>query len=81
MELTKEILLKNGFKQINNSMFRLENITLQNGYTSHGNNVIDKIFNTKKAYKACIDGKFICMIITLDELITIKLLSNAHKNY
>lgn len=43
-------------------MWRNENYTLQNGYTHKGNNIYEKILNTKKAFKACANGKFIMMI-------------------
>ena len=62
MELTNEIIEQHGFKRINNSMFRQGELTLQNGYTHKGNNIYERILNTKKAYKACFKGKFIAMI-------------------
>jgi hypothetical protein len=62
MEITNEFIETHGFKRINNSMWRNENCTLQNGYTHKGNNIYEKILNTKKAFKACANGKFIMMI-------------------
>jgi hypothetical protein len=67
-ELTNEIVEKHGFKRINNSMWRLGEITLQNGYTNKGDNIVERIFNTKKAYRLCFEGKFRGMIETEDEL-------------
>lgn len=62
MELTNEIVEQYGFKRINNSMWRLGDITLQNGWTHEGENIYERILNTKKAYRACIKGKFYRMI-------------------
>ena len=62
MELTNEIVEKYGFKRINNSMWRLGEITLKNGWTHEGDNIYERILNTKKAYRACIKGKFYRMI-------------------
>ena len=62
MEITNEFIEKHGFKRINNSMWRNENCTLQNGHTHKGNNIYESILNTKKAFRACANGKFIMMI-------------------
>lgn len=66
MELTNEIIEQHGFKRINNSTWRKGNWTLQNGWTHEGITLHDKIFNTKKAYKLCIDGKYSQMITTVE---------------
>ena len=76
MDLTNEIIEKNGFNRINNSMWRLGDITLQNDYTHKGNTIYDKIFNTKKAYKVCWLGKYVRMISTMTELNEIKKLND-----
>ena len=68
MDLTNEIVEQNGFKRINNSMWRNGNITLQNGYTNEGGNIYERILSTKKAYKVCIDGKYLQMIYDDDQL-------------
>jgi len=68
MELTNEIVEKYGFKRINNSTWRKGNWTLQNGHTHEGVTLYEKIMNTKKAYKLCIDGKF-SQMITSEELL------------
>ena len=77
MQLTNEIIEKHGFKRINNSMFKRGNVTLQNGYTNEGDSLIERIFNTKKAYKACRYGKYLCMITTVSELIEIKIFDSV----
>lgn len=62
MGITVEFIEKHGFKRINNSMWRNEKYTLQNGYTHKGDGIYARILNTKKAFKACADGKFIMML-------------------
>ena len=62
MELTNELIESKGFKRINNSMFRNGRLTLQNAWLHEGGTLIDKIWNQKRGYKACYDGKFIAMI-------------------
>lgn len=69
MQLTNLIVENHGFKRVNRSMYRLDSITLQNGYTSEGNSLFDKIMSTKKAYKVCVDGKYLKMITQESELI------------
>jgi hypothetical protein len=68
MILTNDIIESRGFKKINNSMWRLGNITLQNAWNHVGSNIYEKILNTCKAYKACYKGNFIDNITTIDEL-------------
>jgi hypothetical protein len=72
MELTNEILEDIGYNRINNSMWRLENITIQNGHISTGDTLVEKILSTKKAYKVCVDGKYLDMITTQNELFDIE---------
>ena len=74
MELTNEIIEQHGFKRVNNSTFRNGNVTLQNGYTHEGENIYERILNTKKAYRACVNGKFYRMIKNVKMLE--KLISN-----
>jgi hypothetical protein len=64
MEITNKIVESYKFKRINNSMWRRDEMTLQNAYTHRGDNIYEKILNTKKAYKACYKGKFVAMIET-----------------
>lgn len=71
MQLTNEIIEEQGFKRINNSMWRKGNITLQNWWSHEGETFIDRIFNTKKAYKSCVDGKITRIIHTRAELMLI----------
>ncbi|MFZ7121773.1 MAG: hypothetical protein ACOWWH_12605 [Eubacteriaceae bacterium] len=52
MKITPEIILKHGFKKINNSMYKKDNITLQNKYIHHKSLIVAKVF------KCCIDGLF-----------------------
>jgi hypothetical protein len=72
MDLTNEILERNGFKRINNSMWRLGCITLQNGYTDNGGNLLERVFSTKKAYKVCVKGKYLQMITYEDQIHQLK---------
>jgi len=71
-ELTNDVIKEEGFKRVNNSMFRLGNITLQNGLVNDGGDVLDRILSTKRAYKVCVNGKFVEMITTQEQLIDIK---------
>jgi hypothetical protein len=66
--MENETIEQYGFKRINNSMWRLGNITIQNGYTHDGETFYEKIFNIKKAYKVCISGVFFRMVTTEKEL-------------
>lgn len=72
MDLTNEIIERNGFNRINNSMWRLGYITLQNGYTDEGGSLYERILSTKKAYKVCIKGKYLQMISYEDQLHQLK---------
>lgn len=71
MDLTNEIVEKHGFERINNSMWRMCHVTLQNGYTHEGADIYEKILNTKKAYRFCYKGKFMRMISTEKQLIAV----------
>ena len=62
MELTNEIIEQYGFKRVNNSTWRRGEITLQKGYTHECENIYERILNTKKAYRACVKGRFYKMI-------------------
>lgn len=79
MELTNEIVEKHGFKRINNSMWRLGDITLQNGHTSQGKTFIEKILSIQKAYKVCYLGKFQLMIHREEQLINVIKWSHENK--
>ena len=68
MNLTSKIIEQKGFKKINNSMWRNGNITLQNAWIHSKGTLIDKIWNTKKGFKACYDGRFISMIEAEEDL-------------
>lgn len=70
-ELTNDIIESIGFERINNSMWKMGNITLQNGYTHQGETIIERILNTKKAYKCCIGGSFEKMLHYESELLDI----------
>ena len=72
MELTNKLIEEIGYNRINKSMFRLGNITIQNGYTDNGGDVGERILSTKKAYKVCVNGKFKEMITTQEQLIDIE---------
>lgn len=67
--LNSDILEKHGFKRINNSMFRKENITLQHGYYSSGTNLYDIIINEIKGFNVCINGSFKTFISNEKELL------------
>lgn len=68
MAITKSVLERNGFEKINNSMYKKGNITLQNGYTNGGGDIFNKIITIEKAYKVCINGKYMQMIRYEDQL-------------
>jgi hypothetical protein len=68
MDLTNEIIERNGFKRINNSMWKLGCITLQNGHTNEGGDIYNRILTTKKAYKVCVNGKYLQMMTYEDQL-------------
>ena len=68
MDLTNEIIERNGFKKVNNSMWKRDCITLQNAYTNEGGNIVNKILTTKKAYKVCVNGKYLQMITYEDQI-------------
>jgi len=72
MDLTNEIIEKHGFKRINNSMWRLGDITLQNGYTHEGGTLHERILSTKKAYKVSFLGEYFRMITNIDQLLEVK---------
>lgn len=67
-KLTKQIIEREGFKRINNSMWRKGNLTLQNCYTHEGVTLYEKIINTNKAYKLCIKGRYLKTITKECEL-------------
>jgi len=62
MEITINFIEKYGFIRINNSMWRNGNCTLQSGHTSKGDDICSQILSSKKAFRACFDGKFAMMI-------------------
>lgn len=64
-----EILEKHGFRRINNSMFRKENITLQHGYSSSGTGLYDIIMNEIKGFNVCVNGSFKIFISNEKELL------------
>ena len=68
MKLTNEIVEEYGFVKINNSMWRMDNITLQNSYSNTGDTFVERLLNTAKAYKVCIDGRYACVIETAEDL-------------
>ena len=68
MTLTKNIIERHGFKRVNNSTWRRGCITLQNGYTDEGGDIFNRIFSSKKAYKCCVNGKFLQMITYEDQI-------------
>ncbi len=72
MELTNKLIEEIGYKKINKSMFRLGNITIQNGWIDDGGDIWDRILSTKRAYKICVNGKFVEMITTQEQLIDIE---------
>ena len=72
MEITNDIVEQYDFKRINNSMWRLGKITLQNGYTCKGKTLNESITSITKAYRVCLDGKYQGMITTIKELEIVK---------
>jgi hypothetical protein len=68
MDLTNEIIERNGFKKVNNSMWKRDCITLQNGYTDEGGDIVNRILTTKKAYRVCVNGKYLQMITYEDQI-------------
>lgn len=68
MTITKNVLERNGFEKINNSMYKKGNITLQDGYTNRGGDFFNKIIIIEKAYKVRINGKYLQMIRYEDQL-------------
>lgn len=68
MDLTNEIIERNGFKRINNSMWKLGCFTLQNGHTNEGGDIYNRILTTKKAYRVCVKGKYLQMVTYEDQL-------------
>ena len=73
--LTEEIIFKYWFKKVNNSTYRNDIITLQSGNFSEGSNLID----TKRGYKACINGKFYKVIYTeIDLLFVFRVAYNSY---
>lgn len=79
--ITKDFIEKHGFERINNSMWRNENITLQSSYTHEGSSVHDRIFNTKKAFKACIYGKFVMMVANDNDFYILMGMYGANDEY
>ena len=49
-------------------MWRMNDITLQNGYTHKGKTIYERMLNTKKAYKVCVFGKHLCMATTVKDI-------------
>jgi hypothetical protein len=66
--LTEEWLLKIGINKVNNSMFRIDNITFQSDHISEGKTIYDKILSSRKAYKVCVNGKYLCYVEFVHEL-------------
>lgn len=58
MNITPEIIENHGFVKINNSTWRKDNITLQSKW------VAKNYFDDEKAYRVCVNGKFIKFIET-----------------
>ena len=61
-KLTPEIILRRGFKKVNNSMYRYNDLTLQNTYTHYGNTFSEWLLSYKRAYKVCYAGKYLITI-------------------
>ena len=72
MELSNKIIEEIGYKRINNSMFKLGNITIQNGTISEGDSLMDRILSMKIAFKVCVNGKYHKMVTQLNELMEIE---------
>ena len=68
MDLTNDIIESKGFKRINNSMWRMGDITLQNAYTHDGGTIYERILSIKRAYKVCVFGKHLCIAYTLKDI-------------
>lgn len=60
MELTNEIIERKGFKKVNNSMWRRDCITLQNGYTDEG---VDFEINNRKKQSNSIEPNVRRMVV------------------
>jgi hypothetical protein len=68
IKITAEWLLKFGIKRINNSMFRFGAITFQATHIDDGGGLSERLLSTRKAFKICLAGKFICNIEHIHQL-------------
>lgn len=71
IKLTNEIVEKHGFKRINNSMWRLGVLTLQNHWVSSGETIWEKLLSAEKGYKVCLLGTYLRMIKYESELLEV----------
>lgn len=55
---TPEKLKEYGFTKVNNSTWRRDNITLQNAHDNEGKTLWEKILNTKRCFKMCVNKKY-----------------------
>ena len=81
IKLTNEIVEKHGFKRINNSMWRLGELTLQNWHTSSGATIWEKLLSAEKAYKVCWLGTYLRMIKYEPELLEVMELNDETPLY
>jgi len=58
--LNEEWLVKLGIKKINNSMFRIGALTFQGSQTDDGGDLHNKIMTSRKSWRICYQGKFLC---------------------
>lgn len=72
MDLTNEIVEQHGFKRINNSMWRLGDIVLQNGYTHELDPMWKRILTRRKAFKVSYKGEYLKMITNTEQLNKVK---------
>ncbi len=66
-KLTHQNIEAVGFRRVNNSMWRRNNITLQSGHTI-GRTLLERIFHWKEAYRVCIFGVYYNTVEHLEEL-------------
>ena len=69
ISLTTELLDRiEGCIKLNNSMYRIGDLTIQGSTVNDGGTIVNKIFTLRKAWKACFNGKYIRHIESLHDL-------------
>lgn len=59
--LTTDWLIRGGCEKVNNSTYRMGTFTFQNVIMPESNDgdVVERIFNSKKGFRVCMQGRFI----------------------